>query len=237
MASSEDLDELKAALEQRARIARTSDPQIDEETYFNMKDPMAQEFVKKIKAKDDSRRARLSPAGALGLSPLLDARRLEFLIPDAAFREQPVFDRILVFQVSLHEGETYGDTAIVMPAVTQDAEKHSNPRGILVSAGPIALDELRSNGVELGHVITFIKLAPFRLQVGTHGGKDDHLLLMRSCDVLASEDLAHDLRSGVVKLEEFVVEKEGRKFITHVFRDTRRDGVMHPQQPVIPEDM
>ena len=218
------------------RLTQTADPVIDEEKFFNMRDPMAKKFVDGLKQKDEARRARLAPPGSLGLAPLLDERRIEFLIPDEAFREQPLYDRIFVFQISMWKGETYGDTVVVMPPTIQDAEKFSNPRGVLVAAGPIALDELRSNGCDLGHIITFIKLAPWRLQIASHGGHDDHILILRSCDVIASEDLARALRAGDAHVEEFHVEKDGRVFVTHIIKDARRGAAWHPQQPTIPED-
>ena len=121
-------------------------------------------------------------------------------------------------------------------SVTQDAEKHSNPRGILIAAGPLARDELKSNGCDLGHVVTFIKLAPWRLQVGSHGGHDVHIMILRSCDIIASEDLARQLREGTKKIEEFVVRKDNRAFITHVITDAVTGATIHPLQPTIPED-
>ena len=215
----------------------TTDAVIDEEKVFNMNDPMARRFVERIKKIDQEKRSRLAAPGALGLPPLLDKRRLEFLVPDEAFRNQPIYDRIFVWQVSFHgDQETYGDTAIYMPGTVKDGEKYSSPRGILLAAGPIALDEIRSNGVELGHVVTFIRMAPWRIEIAIRGGKPEHVLVQRSCDLIASEDLATAIRDGEVKFVEFEVEKDGRKFFTHAIKDARRPDVIHPQQPIIPED-
>jgi len=141
-------------------------------------------------------RERQSPAGSLGLPSLLDERRLRFAIPDGAFRTQAVFDRILVWQVSDWEGETYGDTMIVMPELAKARTQEAAPRGILISAGQLALDGLRSNGIELGHVVRFIRLAPWRMRVDTIGGQEQHALILRSGDLIGSEDLRDELRSN-----------------------------------------
>lgn len=222
-------------------LAPSSDPVIDENSYFNMNDPMARQFVERVKKTDDDRRARLAGPGELGLPDLLDRRRLEFLIPDEAFREQPLYDRIFIYQISMWKTDKYGDGLIEMPEIVKDAEKFSNPRGVLIAAGPIALDEIRSNGADLGHVVTFIKLAPWRLQVAAHRGRDEHILIMRSCDLIASEDLARQLREGALAIAPFKVERDGRAFTTHVIREelyteSTAVPVRHPMQPSIPED-
>lgn len=219
-------------------IAPTANKMIDENTYFNMKDPMARVFVGNAKNKEDERRSRLAKPNSLGLPPLLEKRRLEYLIPDESFREQPLFDRIFVHQISMWgDRDTYGDSQIVMTQVTKESEKFSNPRGILVAAGLLALDEIRSSGVDLGHVVTFIKLAPWRLQVASHSGVDEHLLVLRSCDLIASEDLMSAIRSGHIEVKLDVVEKDGRKYTTHIYLDKRTGKEWHPLMPSMPEEM
>src|SRR5690349_5617893 len=65
----------------------------------------------------DAIAARMTPAGGLGLPPLLDERRLQYGIPDEAFEADALFDRVLVWQINpKHEDkETFGDTMIIKP--------------------------------------------------------------------------------------------------------------------------
>lgn len=185
---------------------RRSVGQMDEEELraSGMPEPM----IRALKAMSDQIRDAMSPPGALGLPPLLDRRRLEFGIPDAAFTRQALFDRVLVYQLPPEEFErgTFGDTKILAPDVTRDREHREAPRGLLVSAGLQALDELRSNGVDLGHVITFLRVAPWRIRIGIIGAQQFDLLVMQSADIVASADLQEALRSGEIEIEQKIVD-------------------------------
>lgn len=140
-------------------------------------------------------KAKQAPPGALGLPKLLDERRLKYHIPDSAFTMQAAYDRILVWQLFL-EKETFGDTSIIMPNRAKAREKDEAPRGIVVSAGLKALDDLRTNGMDLGHVINFIRLAPWRMPFDHINATELKLIVCRSGDVVSSDDLASALRLG-----------------------------------------
>lgn len=130
---------------------------------------------------------------------LLEKRRIEFALPNGMFTHQMAFDRIMVAQLS--GKEKAGDTTIILPGVSQDREMREAPKGIIVGAGLLALDELRANGIDLGHMVTFIRNAPFRLIVDNVNGKDCPALLFRAGDVCGSEDLAEAIRTGEAKIE------------------------------------
>lgn len=144
---------------------------------------------------------RMAPAGALGLPELLDARRIEYGITDKAFMAQAAYDRILAIQLSQMEGDTFGEgSAIVMPDTVRQKELESAPRGLIISAGLRALDDIRSNGMDLGHIIHFVRFSPWRIRYDIISGQQHWLMVLRSGDIIASEDTASSLRSGKLKL-------------------------------------
>lgn len=142
----------------------------------------------------------VAPAGALGLPELLDKRRLEYGIVDNAFESEAVFDRIYVWQVDRQVGETYEGTSIIRPDSARDRHRTEAAYGIIVSAGLKALDNLRSNGIDLGHLVKFIRSSPWRMYIGNVGGVEiPPLMVMRDGDIVSSDDLASMRREGKVK--------------------------------------
>ena len=160
----------------------------------------------------------------LGLPPLLESRRQEFGITDGAFAIAPFDDRILVYQVSRHKDETYGENSmIVMPDSVRAREEKQTPQGIIVSAGARALDSLRCNGIDLGHMVMFLRIAPWRFVTDTVQGSDQEVLVFRVGDIIGSIDLQEQLRNGDVKL---VFDKERYE---HAYEDTKTGDVWFPQ--------
>lgn len=132
----------------------------------------------------------MSTAGELNLPPLLDVRRLEYGIPDEMFGAAATYNYVLVYQISQTVGDTYGDTSIVMPDRTKAREVTEAPRGIIVTAGLGALDSLRSNGINLGHIVMFSRNIPYRARMAVISARDHNLLVLQAGDIFASEDLA-----------------------------------------------
>lgn len=142
----------------------------------------------------------IAPPTALGLPALLEKRRLEYGIVDNAFEQEALFDRIYVWQIPRSGGETFEGTSIIRPPTSRQSDEDSCPRGIVVSAGLKALDNLRSNGVDLGHIVNFVRLAPWRMPIGNVNGVEiPPLLVLRDGDLISSEDLATMRRKGLVK--------------------------------------
>jgi hypothetical protein len=188
------------------------------------------DVVSKARRGDEEIRAKMAKPGSLGLSPLLEKRRWDELIPDGAFEQQAVYDRLLVMQVDKSRGtDTFGDTSILMPATTKARLQDEACRGIIVSAGPLALDEIRGNGMDVGHYVRFIKNAPWRMQVDMVQGTAIHLLVMRAGDIVSSEDLAEALKRGECKL---VVDADG----THGYVDNEGNQ-WKPKLPWIADDL
>lgn len=145
------------------------------------------------------RQAKGEEAKAMRLPPLLEKRRREHLIPNGAFASQPTYDWIHVYQIGEKDStgpQTYGDTSIIMPDRVRELARDESPRGIIVGAGLLALDQLRSNGVDLGHICRFVKLAPYRIVIDNILGKDFLVLVMRAGSITSSEDLEAARRAG-----------------------------------------
>ncbi len=183
---------------------------------------------------DQEFRKRMSPRGELNLPPLLDQRRLEWGIIDAAFSRQATFDRVTIWQIPEQKTETFGEgSLIVMSDQSKSRLKNEAPRGILLTAGLKALDSLRSNGMELGHIVSFIQAAPWRIFVDYVKGHRPAILVMNVGDIMGSEDLALQTRSGELREE---LKETAQGAMQHVY--VNRDGKYHfPVQPWIGDDM
>jgi co-chaperonin GroES (HSP10) len=165
----------------------------------SLDDPMTGEIVDRALSDARIRRSRMSPPGKLGLAPLLESRRWKYGITDGAFRFQPFHDRVLVHQTQQWEGATATPGGlVVLTGIGKAREEESNPEGIVVSCGLKALDELRANGIDLGHKVSFIRQAPWRKRVDSVEGHEFYCLIFRSGDLIGSEDLATALRDGSI---------------------------------------
>lgn len=175
--------------------------------------------------------ANFAEPGKLGLPALLEAKRIKYAIPNSAWRSQAVFNKILVWQIPIDESDTYGKTGLVKPETVKKRELSEAPRGVIVSAGLQALDELRSHGVDVGHTVFFTHLAPFRKRLPPIAGRESALVILHSGDIFDSEELADNLKSRVCR----VIAKESENGLTHVFCD-ENGKVWNPIQNVASED-
>lgn len=142
-------------------------------------------------------RGRMAPPGGLpGIHPLLEERRFVYAIPDGAFRIQAAFNVCLVWQVGRFETDEIGETGLYMAKTTKKRIDEETPRGILVSAGLAALDCLRSNGIDIGHMVSMLRLAPWRMPCDMVGGVEYSIMILRAGDITGSEDLSAALRHG-----------------------------------------
>lgn len=178
----------------------------------------------------------LAPAGSLGLPKLLDEKRLKYGITNGAFKVQPAFDRVLIKQLAFDDSDTYGGGVIVKTDHTKKRETNEAPRGIIISAGLEALDQLHSNGMGVGHTVRFIKQLAWQMPVDTINNRDMYVTPLIVGDIVASEDLAEALSKGECKVEpREIVMDDGMKRIEHVYVD--KDGQMWlPSTPFISED-
>lgn len=150
--------------------------------------------VERVKQISAEKRKFMSGPGELGLPPLLDARRLEYGIPDMCFQVQASYDRVYVHQVAQEDGDTYHGGVILKPENIKRAERFMAPQGIIVSAGLKAMDHLTSNGMGLGHMIWFIRQSPWRIVAGHVLGEEQQVMVMHSSEIVGSFDTAKKLR-------------------------------------------
>lgn len=203
------------------------------EAMENHSDAFVRARAEKAKQLSADLKTIMSPAGALNLPPLLEARRLAYGIPDGVFAVDALFDRVYVFQVTEDATSTFKGTSIVKPETSKQRERMECPTGIVVSAGLGALDALWSNGVELGHLVNFQKLAVYRLPVDSVGGMDFHVIVLQTGMIVGSRDLAVLRRAGKVKT---VAQRSSLKRpAVHVLEDENGQR-FSPVTPDMPEE-
>jgi len=142
---------------------------------------------------------QISPPGALGLPPLLDEKRLRYRMIDDVFKRQPLFDYVYVWQLPETELD-FGEEHILVPDEVKNRIAKSMPRGVIVAAGLGALDVLRSNCIELGHTVTFMRFSPWMLPIGVVGSTPVTLLPLKVSALRDSEELGAAFASGDVKV-------------------------------------
>ncbi len=170
---------------------------------------------------------RMARKGALKLDALLEARRLEYGIPDGAFRVQASFERIIVYNIPPAEQASAESSIIQMTDKTKERMKDASPRGIIVSAGLEALDSLRTNGMDLGHIVLYTHYVIGTTPVEFIDGKEIKVFIMHAGDITGSEDTAAAIRSG-----EMEIVWNGEQ---HVYR--RKGEKAKPKVPVVPKRM
>lgn len=186
------------------------------------------------KAKERTRliKEQMSPPGALGLPPLLEAQRLKYGIVDGAFKTQALFDRIHVFPIDHEEGELVEKTAggLYKPAVTKLKDKQEGNRGVLISAGLTAMDRLMSHGVQIGDIVITNKNVPFARRCGDIQMHAMHYLVMRDADLASDETLMERIRAG----EQRIADVGGVDGYSHQLADA--DGHVKKKQSVYIND-
>lgn len=101
---------------------------------------------------------------------------------------QPVFDRIFIYKIPGEE--KLEGSSIIMPGNAF----HNADRGVLVYAGLRALDELKSHGIDLGHIVWYARLSPWQRRyagVGLQEGRAaiGDVVVLRASEIVGSEDL------------------------------------------------
>lgn len=131
------------------------------------------------------------------INPKYAERRRELGVP--ALPYQPIFDRVLVYRIS---DEKYGGSGgvIIKPETARGAEQ----RGMLVAAGPKALDSLITNGVLLGDIVWFGQFSGMFEQNSlerTAGQAAKGFVVERVESINGSDDLITRIRQDEVALE------------------------------------
>jgi len=186
-------------------------------------------------ARTERIKEHMSPEGALGLPPRLEAARLKHGITDAFFKVQASFDRIFVFPLSIEDGEKAEKTTggIIKPNATKLRDLQEGNRGVLISAGLTALDRLMSHGYELGDIVITNKNVPFARRCETIGNEAMHYLVMRDGDLAGNESLMERIRAG----QERIVDIGGVEAYSHqVAQNDNGEWVARKKQSVYVAD-
>lgn len=167
---------------------------------------------------------RMTPAGLLGLPKLLDERRIQYGIPDGAFAQEAMFDRILIWQVPDRKQETFEEGGKIIMTEKQQAEnRYRAPVGVVVSCGLSALDSFVSNGGQLGDKVQFVKNAPYFIRCDTIGGRDMNLIVLTAGEIVGNFDLSERLRSRKLFKKQNPTENNR---VEHVFVDEAGKYIM-----------
>ncbi len=146
--------------------------------------------------------AKMAPPGGIPAIPeLLEQRRLQYGITDAAFAVRAQFENVYVHQIATHDQETT-DGGIMLADSTRKRLLHSAPRGIIVSAGARALECLWSNGMDLGYIVDLIQVVPYRREIDMT--LDLYLLIIKAGDIVGSEDTRRLETEGKLRLAPYV---------------------------------
>jgi hypothetical protein len=179
-------------------------------------------------AKKEPLRLTIGDEGLTGdfpmkLSPLLEKRRLEYAIPDCAFRRRATFGRCLLWQFTDDDAKFPG-TSLYMPEATKARSKEEAPRGVLITAGLQDLDFLWANGMEPGSIVNWVRLSPWRMPVGFIKGTEIKLHVCRAREIVACEDLELEADHEVVLDEK------------HGLHQLKVDGKIRPRADIEPSD-
>lgn len=106
----------------------------------------------------------------------------------------PIFDYVYVYRLPV-ETRTAGGLYIADVAVEY------KPMGVLVSAGLLALDRLRSYGVELGDIVEFANYSGFEREVARDPeNKGKHLIQLEAHEIRGSKDLGERIAAGEIEV-------------------------------------
>ena len=131
---------------------------------------------------------------------LLDERLKKYGLPPWPY--QPAFDRIVVYTMPEEKAsrETFVEGGLIVKAeVTKDREEQESPRCILVAAGLAARDQLRGDGIDVGHIVWVARFSPWRHTVERTTDGDVDFMFLRAGDVVGSEDVLRLMRDGKIK--------------------------------------
>lgn len=134
---------------------------------------------------------------------------------------QPAFDRVFVWPINnmgqSKEGDTdttFKGTKIIMPTVAKGF--YGASRGLLISAGLKALDELYSHGMELGHIVWYQRMSPWsRAYMGE--GRICTVVIIRAMELVGSEDIMSNFDANNIEIGRdedgihYMVDKETKK--------------------------
>lgn len=114
-------------------------------------------------------------------------------------RSQPVFDRVFVYP--LDDKDQPDTTAGGIVLAEQTKAKLGAQRGVLVMAGPKAVEQLYSHGISIGDIVWCARLSPWDRHYFSATRRWHRVLVLRSSEIVSSEDLDEALTTGDLFME------------------------------------
>ena len=180
---------------------------------------------------DRERREAMAAPGTMKLPERLEAARWEHGIPDGAFRDWPLDDRCYIYQPQVAK-EFIPGGRIIKTEASALRDRHEAGEGVLVAWGLKAKDSLVPYGIELGMIVSFVQLAPWRRWFDDKAsGKQDCIIVVRAGHLVGCVTTEEMRRAG--ELEELIMPystERGTTLLTHTL------GGLEKQQPVVMED-
>lgn len=172
----------------------------------------------------EERKRLMAPPGALDLPALVEEARIKYSLPDTFFAGGASYDSVVLYQVPLYL-DHYGRSDLYMPDSTKDILRSEASRAVILDAGLLALDSLRSNGIDLGHIVCFTRFSPCRPVVDVIKGKELRVVVVHAGDIRWSETLRAEVRAGKKKVVRRLIEKTWR----HIYVDTTTNEEWVPE--------
>lgn len=130
---------------------------------------------------------------------------------------QPTDDTVVVYRFPPLELSPGG---IVIP---EDA-RSPNVKGLLLAAGPRAMDHLFSNGYELGHIVIWKRFAGWETGDRTpEHQRGNRVLFLVAKDLLGSDDLGEQMRNGTAR---YIRGADGRHVLERKLLGSRKEKLL-----------
>lgn len=132
------------------------------------------------------------------LPPKLEARMKQygFELPNFA----AIYDRVLIYPLDKKDQPDMTAGGIVLAAETKN--RATAQRGVIVSAGVRALEELFAHGLGIGDVVVWARFSNWpRTYFDSRTGHPHTVYIVQAGEIAASEDLKRDLDGGVLFYE------------------------------------
>jgi co-chaperonin GroES (HSP10) len=117
----------------------------------------------------------------------------------------PTFDRIFVYPIDKDTQPETTAGGIILP--DQMKQKLVAQVGVLIMAGPRAIEHLFSHGIQLGDVVVTARMSPWERTYYSKTHRQHRILVLRSSEVVGGEDLLERYESGELCMQ---MDHEGR---------------------------
>ncbi len=111
----------------------------------------------------------------------------------------PAFDRVFVYPLDKQTQPDKTAGGIVLPE--SQKQKLVAQLGVLIMAGPKAIEELYGHGISLGDVVVTARLSPWERTYFSKTHQPHRILLLRAAEVVGSEDLLEAFESGELYMQ------------------------------------